>query len=431
MIVKPLNRPFDVEFTNVSSDKSISHRVAIFSFLSGEAWHVSDFLESQDCQSSLNIARELGAKVEGENGNYTITPPPNLREPAVVLDCGNAGTAMRIYMGLLAGSEGHFVLSGDCYLNARPMKRVGAPLASVGAKIDGRNGGEFAPLSIRGGKLSHFSFESHVASAQVKTALILAGLLGEGCEFSEPELSRDHSEKMLTAMGADVKTQICEGGKVDIKVAPLNGKKLKGLTLSVPNDPSSCFFFAVAAAITNSRVCFKNILLNKTRVEAFKVLERMGAKVEFVKSEANFDEVGEIVVSGTGKLKAVNVEENISWLIDEAPALAVAFACAEGESVLKNAAELRVKECDRIAVTAAALKACGVEASELPDGFVVRGRGGEGVKAALVDSHGDHRIAMSFAVLGLKCGMEITKSEFINTSFPKFGECLGRLYEGF
>lgn len=433
MQVNPLLKPFDITLESVASDKSISHRVVIFSFLSDKPWEVRGFLEAQDCLDSLRIATQLGTKVEKlGSGHYKLTPPAQICEPKEVLQCGNSGTAMRIYLGLLAASQGHFVLSGDEYLNARPMRRVATPLSAIGAKIDGRCGGEFAPLCVRGAKLSRFSYESKIASAQVKTAMILAALLGKGGEFSEPELSRDHTERMLLSIGAPLSFN---GGK--IQISPLNGAKLRGLDLVVPNDPSSCFFFAVAAAVTKgARVRFKNILLNKTRVEAYKVLAQMGAKVEFVKGEASFDEVGEIIVEGTGELRGVEVSQNISWLIDEATALSVAFAYARGKSVLKGAQELRVKECDRIAVSVAGLRAFGVKAQEREDGFEVEGAdlaGGLNAAAltpnALIDSHGDHRIAMSFAILGLKCGARIQKSEFIATSFPNFAQILQRLYE--
>jgi 3-phosphoshikimate 1-carboxyvinyltransferase len=220
-------------------------------------------------------------------------------------------------------------------------------------------------------------------------------------------------------MGADISNN---DGKIIVK--PLNSKKLKPLIMSVPNDPSSCFFYAVAAAITpGARVKFKNILLNKTRIEAYKVLEKMGAKISYTITSSQYEDIGDIEVIGD-KLEAISVDENISWLIDEAPALAIAFACASGKSELRNAAELRVKECDRITVTINALKACGIEAGEYEDGFWVIG---SEAKRALIDSHGDHRIAMSFAVLGLKCGMDISKSEFIATSFPKFSHFLRSL----
>ncbi|CUU88534.1 3-phosphoshikimate 1-carboxyvinyltransferase [Campylobacter hyointestinalis] len=412
MKIEALKYAFDAEFKNISTDKSISHRCAIFSLLSDKTSVISDYLEAEDTLNSLKIISALGAKVEKQENSYYITPPKNISSPNKILECGNSGTAMRIFMGLLAGNDGFFVLSGDKYLNERPMKRIADPLVKIGAKIDGRDFANKAPLAIRGTKLKYFEYDSHIPSAQVKTALILAGLCGNGCKFSEPELSRDHSERMLLGMGADIKRD-----GLSLQINPLNDRKLRPLNLSVPNDPSSCFFYAVAAAITpGAKIKIKNILLNKTRIEAYKILEKMGTKISYNLTSSDYDDIGDISVE-YAPLKAVEVTQNISWLIDEAPALAVAFSRASGKSVLRNAKELRVKECDRIAVTVNALKCCGIEASELEDGFEVIG----GVpKKASIDSHGDHRIAMSFAVLGLLCGMDIQKSEFIATSFPKF-----------
>lgn len=412
MKIEALKHAFDAEFKNISTDKSISHRCAIFSLLSDKTSVISDYLEAEDTLNSLKIISALGAKVEKQENSYYITPPKNISSPNKILECGNSGTAMRIFMGLLAGNDGFFVLSGDKYLNERPMKRIADPLVKIGAQIDGRDFANKAPLAIRGTKLKYFEYDSHIPSAQVKTALILAGLCGNGCKFSEPELSRDHSERMLLGMGADIKRD-----GLSLQINPLNDRKLRPLNLSVPNDPSSCFFYAVAAAITpGAKIKIKNILLNKTRIEAYKILEKMGTKISYDLTSSDYDDIGDISVE-YAPLKAVEVTQNISWLIDEAPALAVAFSRASGKSVLRNAKELRVKECDRIAVTVNALKSCGIEASELKDGFEVIG----GVpKKASIDSHGDHRIAMSFAVLGLLCGMDIQKSEFIATSFPKF-----------
>ncbi|BCX78979.1 3-phosphoshikimate 1-carboxyvinyltransferase [Campylobacter sp. 19-13652] len=436
MIVKPLKKPFSAELSQIASDKSISHRCAIFSLLCNKASRIKNYLSAEDTLNTLNIIIALGAKVEvHENGalrelklgdslklkglyinELIITPPEQIKEPACVLECGNSGTAMRLFLGLLSACKGHFILSGDEFLNTRPMKRVSAPLTQVGAKIDGRDDGERAPISIRGDKLKYFKFKSQISSAQVKTALILAGLLSEGCEFSESELSRDHTEKMLLGMQAPIKIK----ENSEIAVSPLK-TALKPLEIEVPNDPSSAFFYAVAAAIIpDAKIVLKNMLLNKTRIEAYKVLEKMGAKIKFVQTSTKYESIGDIEVA-YAPLKAVKVSENISWLIDEAPALAIAFACADGTSELTNAKELRVKESDRIAVSVAGLRACGIEASELEDGFMVTGGR---PKQSIIDSHGDHRIAMSFAILGLLCGMEIKKSEFIATSFPNFSEIL-------
>jgi 3-phosphoshikimate 1-carboxyvinyltransferase len=245
--------------------------------------------------------------------------------------------------------------------------------------------------------------------------MILAALnADEPSYYEEPMLSRDHTERMLNGMGASLNS-IIENGKCKIKINPLE-KKLEPLNIEVPNDPSSAFFFAVAAAITDSVAIIKNVTLNPTRIEAYKVLEKMGADIEYILKEDKYEPIGDIIVKGA-KLNAVEVSENIPWLIDELPALAMAMAVAKGTSSVKNAKELRVKESDRISTVVTGLKACGIEAEEFEDGYKITG----GIpKKAVIDSHGDHRIAMSFAVLGLLCGMDIDKAESINTSFPNF-----------
>lgn len=418
MKIFALRDRIDAKLEVIAPDKSISHRCAIFSLLSDKPSRIKNYLKAEDTLNTLNIVKFLGAEISQNDDELTIAPPKNLKEPEVVLECGNSGTAMRLLMGFLAASEGFFVLSGDEYLNRRPMARVAKPLVGVGAKIDGANNGDRAPLAIRGSKLEYFKFDSKIASAQVKSALLLAGLKSNGCVINEPELSRDHTERMLKGMGAQIERN---GTKVSIK--PMQNP-LKPLEIFVPNDPSSAFFFAVAAAIIpNSHLVLKNMLLNKTRIEAYRVLEKMGADIKFKETGSEYESIGEIEIR-YAPLKAVEVSENISWLIDEVPALAVAFANASGVSVIRNAKELRVKESDRIAVMVEGLRKCGLEVSEFEDGFSVKGAQ---ANSAIIDSHGDHRIAMSFAILGLKCGMVIEKSEFISTSFPKFGSILREL----
>ena len=407
-------RKFEEEFI-VDADKSISHRCAIFSLLTKGENRIKNYLRAEDTMNSLEIAKALGAEINDNGETIIINAPENLKEADDVLYCGNSGTTIRVYMGLLSGIDGFFVLTGDQYLRRRPMRRVADPLRSIGARIDGRKNGDLAPLAVRGGKLKSFDYTSKIASAQVKSAMILAALNADKPSYyEEPTLSRDHTERMLKGMGADIKWRI-ENGKLRIKINPLE-KKLEPLNIEVPNDPSSAFFFAVAAAITDSTAVIKNVTLNPTRIEAYRVLEKMGADIEYVLKEDKYEPIGDIIVKGK-KLKAVEVSENIPWLIDELPALAMAMAVAEGNSVVKNAKELRVKESDRISTVINGLKACGIEAKEYEDGYEITG----GIpKKATIDSHGDHRIAMSFAILGLLCGMKVEKAESINTSFPNF-----------
>ena len=412
---------FDLEIDTIASDKSISHRCAIFSLLSNKPSKIINYLNAEDTLNTLSIVEQLGAEVKRDGNLITITPPSAIKEPANILDCGNSGTAIRLFMGFLAPRDGFYVLFGDKYLASRPMKRVADPLRKIGATIDGRVKGNLAPISVRGAKLEGFDYKSPIASAQVKSAMILAALSANTSSvYSEPHLSRDHSERMLRGMGAEV---IDDGGK--IKIIP-NIEPLEPLDIVVPSDPSSGFFFAVAAAIIpNSKIILKNLSLNPTRIESYKILQKMGAKVEFIEKENKYEPIGDIHVA-YAPLKAVEVKDNIAWLIDELPALSIAFASAEGMSVVKNAHELRVKESDRISAIVENLEKCGILTTEYEDGYTVTG--GE-LKSATIESFGDHRVAMSFAIAGLICGIDIEDTECIQTSFPNFVELLKKITE--
>ncbi|MBN2722073.1 MAG: 3-phosphoshikimate 1-carboxyvinyltransferase [Campylobacterales bacterium] len=409
---------FDIVCDDIASDKSISHRCAMFSLLSDKPSTIRNYLQAEDTLNSLKIASMLGASVIQDESNITIIPPSHLEEADDVLDCGNAGTGMRLYCGLLAGVDGAFVLTGDKYLRSRPMKRVVEPLRSIGAKIDGRKNGNQAPLFIRGGTLKAFRYHSPIDSAQVKSAMILAALKADGISYyKENLLSRDHTERMLRGMGA--KLEVNNDGWIEIH--PLH-KPLDPLDITVPSDPSSGFFFAVAAAIIpDAKVHLKNITLNPTRIEAYKILERMGADIEYILKEDIYEPIGDIKISYNGKLKAVSVDQNIAWLIDELPALSIAMALAEGKSKVSDAKELRAKESDRISSVLNGLKACGIECVEFEDGYEIIGGT---LNQATINSYGDHRIAMSFAIAGLVCGMNIEDVECIDTSFPNFFDIL-------
>ncbi|MEA3330197.1 MAG: 3-phosphoshikimate 1-carboxyvinyltransferase [Campylobacterota bacterium] len=419
VIVKPCNK-FSLNIDSIAPDKSISHRSAMFSMLACGTSEISNFLRAEDTLNSLEIVKNLGAKVEDDGLTIKISSD-GIQESSEILDCGNSGTGMRLFCGLLSSANGHFILTGDEYLRRRPMKRVTAPLRDIGAKLDGREDGDFAPLSIRGASLKAFDYESKIASAQVKSAMILAALRADGvCSYTEPELSRDHTERMLKGMGAEISV---DGLKTT--VSPMK-EPLSPLTIRVPADPSSAFFFAVATAITpHASIVLEGITLNPTRIEAFKALERMGADISYEITDNRYEPIGNISVKHA-PLKGIVVEDNISWLIDELPALSIAFACAEGESLIKNAEELRVKESDRISTVVEGLRACSIEVHEYKDGYRVVG--GE-LKSATVDSDGDHRIAMSFIIAGLRCGMEVTDLDCINTSFPNFFELLQKITE--
>ena len=405
---------FRMTVGDIAPDKSISHRAAMFALLSDRPSHVHNFLLGEDTLNTLHIVEQLGATVERDGGDVTITPPESLQEPDDVLDCGNAGTGMRLFCGLLSGIEGSFVLTGDRYLRGRPMNRVVKPLRSIGARIDGRQEGNLAPLHIRGGSMEAFIYDSPIDSAQVKSALILAALRGSGVSrYHESLLSRDHTERMLRGMGADVHTA-ADGW---IEVAPLKAP-LDPLDITVPADPSSGFFFAVAAAIIpGSEVTIQNVSLNPTRIEAYRILEKMGARIDYREKESRYEPIGDIHITYNGKLQAADVSENIAWLIDELPALSIAMAVAEGRSTVRNAAELRVKESDRIASVLHGLEKSGIVTEEFDDGYAIIG--GQ-LQPATVESFGDHRIAMSFSIAGLVCGMVVEDTACVDTSFPNF-----------
>lgn len=409
--------PFAFKSDAIAPDKSISHRCAMFSVLAEGESIIENFLRAEDTLNTLKIVGHLGAEII-DNGSVITIRSNGIKESSEILDCGNSGTGMRLFCGLLSSAQGHFILTGDEYLKRRPMKRVTQPLRAIGARLDGRNNGDLAPLAIRGASLRAFDYISPIASAQVKSAMMLAALRADDvCTFREPELSRDHTERMLRGMGAHI-----EINGLETKIWPLE-KPLSPLNIRVPADPSSAFFFAVAAAITpDSTVVIEGVTLNPTRIEAFKVLERMGADITYTLTSEKYEPIGNITVK-YAPLKAVTVEENISWLIDELPVLSIAMACASGKSIIKNAEELRVKESDRIKTVVDNLNLCGIVTEEYPDGYAVQG----GIlQKAVVNSYGDHRIAMSFLIAGLRCGMEVEDIECINTSFPNFFELLSQ-----
>ncbi|WP_418186213.1 3-phosphoshikimate 1-carboxyvinyltransferase [Aliarcobacter vitoriensis] len=420
--INRLVKPFDITISTIASDKSISHRCAMFSLFSNQTSHIKNYLTAEDTLNTLSIVEQLGATIKRVGSSVEITPKDILTEPSNILDCGNSGTAMRLFCGLLASIEGSFILTGDKYLRNRPMKRVADPLRSIGANIDGRENGNKAPLFIRGVKnLEPFVYHSPVDSAQVKSAMILAALRANGVsKYKENELTRDHTERMLKGMGATLEYD----NEGFINIHPLKSH-LKPLNITVPTDPSSAFFFAIAAAITqNSRVLIKNVTLNPTRIEAYEVLKRMGVIVNFIEKENIYEPIGDIEVINN-ELNGIEVSENISWLIDELPALSIAMSLAKGTSKVSNAKELRVKESDRISSVVNNLKLCGVKFTEFEDGYEITGGS---LQKSTINSYGDHRIAMSFAIAGLNCDMNIEDIDCIETSFPNFKEILDSLY---
>ncbi len=412
--IKKLTKEFDISVNNIASDKSISHRCAMFSLFADGTSTIKNYLRGEDTMDSLKIAKKLGAIITDDGETITITAPNKLNEANDILDCGNAGTGMRLYTGLLAGLSGSFVLTGDKYLRSRPMSRVVNPLRDIGATIDGRENGNLAPLHIRGTQLKPFRYHTPIDSAQIKSALILASMQGEQTSYyKENFLSRDHTERMLRGMGLDISTN--DEGWIEIN--PMK-EKLKPLNITVPTDPSSAFFFALAAAIIpNSKIVLKNVTLNPTRIEAYKVLEKMGTKITYIKTDDLYEPIGDIIVQ-YNELNGVVIDSNIAWLIDELPALSIAMSIASSPSIVRNAKELRVKESDRISSVVNNLALCGAKFEEYEDGYKIFGN--TKLKKATIDSHGDHRVAMSFAIAGLLCDMTITDTQCIETSFPNF-----------
>jgi len=409
----------------VPGDKSISHRSIMFGSIASGVTRVTGFLRGEDALATLEAFRAMGVQVEDDGETLTIHGKGlhGLTEPTDVLDCGNSGTSMRLLTGLLAGQNFFSVLSGDKYLRARPMKRVLAPLALMGARMLGRAGGDKAPLAIQGSQLKGIEYDSPVSSAQVKSAIMLAGLYAQGeTVVREPHLSRDHSERMLRYFGASVESF---SGGVRLK----GGGQLFGRDIAVPGDISSAAFFMVAALIVpNSELLIRGVGVNPTRTGVIDILQAMGGDLELLNPR---EESGEPVADlriRSSRLKAMEISgELVPRAIDEFPAICVAASLAEGTTVVTGASELRVKETDRIAAMAVNLRLAGVEVEETPDGMRITGQAR--LKGCAADSFGDHRIAMSMLVAGLSAEGETSVSdvECIATSFPGFLELLQRV----
>ncbi len=402
----------------VPGDKSISHRSVMLGALAEGVTHVTGLLQGEDVLSTLAAFRAMGVRAEGpDNGRLVIhgVGLHGLKAPKGELDMGNSGTAMRLMAGILTGQAFDSALTGDDSLRLRPMNRVAVPLASMGAVIHTADGGR-PPLRIKGGQRLHgIDYVMPMASAQVKSSLLLAGLYATGeTRVTEPAPTRDHTERMLRGFGYAVHT---DGPRIALS----GGGRLLACDIDVPADISSATFFLVGAAITpGSDITLQHVGVNPTRIGVLNILTRMGAQVELQnRREVGGEPVADIRVKG-GPLKGISIpEDQVPLAIDEFPALFIAAACAAGETVLTGAEELRVKESDRIAVMATGLRALGIDARETPDGMVIQGgrlQGGE------VDSHGDHRIAMAFAIAALRASGPILVRDCRNvaTSFPDF-----------
>ena len=410
---------------SVPGDKSISHRSIMFGSLAEGTTRVSGFLMGEDNLSTWKAFESMGVTISqtgideleikgvGLNG---------LQEPGDVLDCGNSGTTMRLMSGLLAGQNFFSVLTGDKYLRKRPMKRVVTPLAAMGAQIWGRDGGERAPLAIQGGALTPITYASPVASAQVKSAVLLAGLSVDGeTTVTEPHLSRDHSERMLSCFGAEVRP--FEGG------VSLTGRpRLLAQEVVVPGDVSSAAFFMVAGLITpGAELLIRNVGINPTRSGIIDILVAMGGQMEMLDiREQSGEPVADILVRHS-QLKGIEIcGDMVPRAIDEFPVISVAAALAEGTTTIRDAEELRVKETDRIDAMVSELGKLGALVEGRPDGMVITGV--EQLNGGTVASHGDHRIAMSLAVAALSARDSVTIEDAActETSFPGFWDLLGK-----
>jgi 3-phosphoshikimate 1-carboxyvinyltransferase len=415
----------------VPGDKSISHRVAMLSGIASGTSTIEGFLESEDCLNTVEAMVGLGARSERLDGGVLQITGTGGRmvQPAGPLDMGNSGTGMRLMAGLLAGQPLEVELTGDASLRTRPMKRISDPLLAMGADVELMGEGGRPPIRIRGGRLSGIHYDTPVASAQVKSAILLAGLFAEGeTVVTEPAPSRDHTERLLKMLGVPLRI---EGNSIGLTGYGSSGPAFEARHWIVPGDFSSAAYFIAAAAVREGdRVCIERVGLNSRRSALLAVLKRMGADIQVREDDTpeGGEPLGTVIVQGR-RLHGVEVKgDEIPALIDELPLLAAVGALSEGETVIRDAAELRVKESDRIATTALNLKKFGIEVEELNDGMIVHG-GQAAVSDEPVLSHGDHRIAMSMAVVALHADKPVCISnvDCVATSYPAFWEHLRRI----
>jgi 3-phosphoshikimate 1-carboxyvinyltransferase len=410
---------------SVPGDKSITHRAIILSALAEGESTIAAYCRGEDCQNTLRAFRAMGIQIEDQPDRLRVRGKGlwGLTEPEQPLDCGNSGTGIRLLAGLLAGQDFFTVLTGDESIRRRPMGRVVKPLREMGATIAGRKGGELAPLAITGSRLHGIAYTSPVASAQVKSALLLAGLYAEGVtRVSEPRPSRDHTERLFRYFGIPVQS---DRASVSIQGRPSVG--WPGKPVVVPGDLSAAAFFLVGASLVpGSDVTITSVGVNSTRTGVLETLAEMGADIQVLNRR---EEAGEPVADlrvRSAPLRGIRIgAEQIPRTIDEFPILCVAAALAEGETTITGAGELRVKESDRIATMAAELRKLGASVSETKDGLVIQGLGGRKpgrLSGAACTSYGDHRVAMSMAIAGLAAvgTTTIQDTACIDTSFPGF-----------
>ena len=415
------------------ADKSVSHRAAILNSLAAGEVVINNFSEGADCASTLRCLRLLGVSAEKMAPEDSSSEAPKLRlaspglenfhEPEDVLNAENSGTTMRFIMGLLGNTPFVSVVTGDRSLRSRPMGRVVQPLRLMGAQVMGRGGDSMAPLTIRGGELRGIEYTMPVASAQLKSALVMAALFAKGeTVLLQPALSRDHTERMLRAMGAD----LVEDG-LALVVRP--GPKLRPLDVTVSGDISSAAFWMVAAAAhPNARIRLANVGVNPTRAGVLDVLRDMGARISAENPRMEGGEPVADLLIESSELNGVEIAGDMIPIVqDEIPALALAASLARGVTTIRDAQELRYKESDRLHATATELSRLGARIEELPDGLVIEGTGS--LKGGICSSYGDHRLAMTLGVAGLLADEEvvITESEVVDVSYPNFWEDLASL----
>ena len=409
----------------VPGDKSISHRSVLFGAISRRTTEITGFLQSADCLSTISCFRKMGVEIENQGSRVLVKGAGmhGLKKPSEVLDCGNSGTTTRLISGILSAQAFDSVVTGDASIQKRPMDRILIPLTQMGARIRSAAGNGCAPLLIQGAPLHGIHYQSPVASAQVKSSILLAGLYADGeTRVTEPYLSRNHSELMLSHFGAKVRT---EGTTAIIQPAD----ELYACPVEVPGDISSAAFFLVAGLIIpHSEILIRNVGINPTRSGVLTVLQAMGADITLLNRHDRSGEPAADLLVRSSSLTGTCIEGSlIPALIDEIPILALAACFAEGETVIRDAAELKVKESNRLKVMTEGLSAMGAQVLETEDGMIIQG--GAPLHGAVIDSRLDHRIAMTFAVAGLCADgeTEIQGAECVNISYPQFYEDLNRL----
>lgn len=401
----------------VPGDKSISHRAVMFGSLARGTTRISHFLEGADCLSTISCFRKMGIEIDRNKDEILVHGRGlhDLTAPTEILDVGNSGTTTRLISGILAGQTFTSELDGDDSIRTRPMKRIMTPLASMGADITSRLDNGCAPLIIHGRPLHAAHYDSPVASAQVKSCVLLAGMYADGItSVTEPFLSRNHTEIMLNYFGAEITS---EGTTASIRPEPV----LEGRDIQVPGDISSAAYFIAAGLLTpGSEILLKNVGINPTRAGIIKVCMDMGADITLLNESTEGEPTADLLIR-TSSLKGTTIEGSIiPTLIDEIPMIAVMAAFAEGTTIIRDAQELKVKESDRIAVMVDNLRRMGADIEGTDDGMIIHG--GRPLHGAVIDSHLDHRIAMSFAVAGTICDgtVEILNGECVNISYPEF-----------